>query len=59
MTNVARFTIGTDVTCGDETCGQLRRVIVEPIDRVGELPVGVRVGDLQRPDRMGQEGNVR
>lgn len=34
MTNVARFTIGTDVTCGDETCGQLRRVIVEPIDRV-------------------------
>jgi hypothetical protein len=34
MTNVASYTIGSDVTCDNEKCGQLSRVIVEPIDRV-------------------------
>lgn len=37
MTNVASaasYIIGSDVTCDNERCGQLSRVIVEPIDRV-------------------------
>ena len=35
MTNeTAQFTIGTDVRCDGEVCGQLRRVVIEPIDRV-------------------------
>ena len=35
MTNdTTLFAIGTDVQCGEEVCGQLRRVVVEPIDCV-------------------------
>ena len=34
MTNVSRFTIGSDVACDQEICGKLRRVVVEPADRV-------------------------
>jgi sporulation protein YlmC with PRC-barrel domain len=35
MTNdTLQFTIGSDVRCGAKICGQLRRVVIEPIDRV-------------------------
>lgn len=34
MTNLTQFTIGSDVACGDDVCGKLERVIVEPTDRV-------------------------
>lgn len=34
MTNLTQYTIGSEVACGDDVCGKLQRVIVEPIDRV-------------------------
>ncbi|HEV2635739.1 MAG TPA: PRC-barrel domain-containing protein [Actinocrinis sp.] len=30
MTNLTQFTIGSEVACGDEVCGKLQRVIVDP-----------------------------
>jgi len=34
MTNeTAQFTIGSEVLCGDRLCGELRRVVVDPISR--------------------------
>jgi hypothetical protein len=34
MTNLTRFTVGSEVACGNDVCGKLQRVIVEPLDRV-------------------------
>jgi sporulation protein YlmC with PRC-barrel domain len=31
MADTAEFTIGTEVTCGDEKCGKLTRVVLDPI----------------------------
>jgi hypothetical protein len=33
-TTTTRFTIGSKTTCSDGACGQLRRVVVEPVGRV-------------------------
>jgi hypothetical protein len=33
MTEVASFTMGSEVRCGDEVCGTLRRVVVDPVAR--------------------------
>lgn len=33
MSGSADFVIGTDVTCSDGACGELRRVVIDPVDR--------------------------
>ncbi len=33
MNEATRFTIGSDVSCSDGTCGELRRVVVDPVAR--------------------------
>jgi len=33
VSEATQFTIGSDVSCSDGTCGQLRRVVVDPIAR--------------------------
>jgi hypothetical protein len=38
------FTIGSDVFCSDGTCGELRRVVVDPVARV--LTHGSAAGHL-------------
>lgn len=34
MTHSTAFTIGSDVSCSDGRCGQLRRIVVDPVARV-------------------------
>jgi hypothetical protein len=34
MSDAAEYTIGTEVTCSDGTCGDLGRVVVDPVARV-------------------------
>ncbi|MBW4079359.1 MAG: PRC-barrel domain containing protein [Acidobacteria bacterium] len=34
MSEITEFTIGSDVTCSDGSCGELRRVVVDPVARV-------------------------
>ena len=51
MSATAEFIIGTEVTCDDGVCGELRRVIVDPIGRVVthlvvEPPHRVKLGHL-------------
>jgi len=49
----ARFTIGSEVHCEDGACGELRRVVVEPIDRVlTHLVVEPRHRHRQRSGRL-------
>lgn len=33
MANTTDFVIGSDVSCGDGACGQLRRVVIDPVAR--------------------------
>ncbi len=33
MSNIARYTIGADVTCSDGGCGNLSRVVIDPVAR--------------------------
>ena len=33
MSETTQFTIGSDVSCSDGTCGELRRVVVDPVAR--------------------------
>lgn len=33
VSQAAEFTIGSDVSCGDGDCGELRRVVVDPVAR--------------------------
>ncbi len=33
MSNIARYTIGADVTCSDGACGNLSRVVIDPVAR--------------------------
>ncbi len=41
MAETARFTIGAEVSCSDGTCGQVRRVVVDPVaEAVTHLVVG-------------------
>jgi hypothetical protein len=46
-----QFTIGSAVRCGDGACGQLRRVVIEPIDRVLTHLV-VKPDRRERPSRL-------
>lgn len=33
MSEIAYLTIGTEVSCGDGVCGQLARVVIDPVAR--------------------------
>jgi hypothetical protein len=33
VSDMAEYTIGTEVTCGDGVCGDLRRVVIDPVAR--------------------------
>jgi hypothetical protein len=46
-----QFTIGSAVLCSDGPCGQLRRVVIEPIDRVLTHLV-VKPDRRERPSRL-------
>ncbi len=34
MADVTKFIIGAEVTCSDGVCGEIRRVVIDPLDRV-------------------------
>ena len=41
MAETARFVIGAEVSCSDGSCGQVRRVVVDPVaEAVTHLVVG-------------------
>ena len=52
-----QFTIGSAVRCSDGACGQLRRVVIEPIDRVLTHLV-VKPDHRERPSRLVPVGVV-
>jgi hypothetical protein len=52
-----QFTIGSAVLCSDGACGQLRRVVIEPIDRVLTHLV-VKPDHRERPSRLVPVGVV-
>ena len=61
MSETTQFTIGSDVSCSDGTCGELRRVVVDPIARalthlVVEAKHGQGMGHLVPVDLVSSAG---
>ena len=61
MSASTEFIIGTEVTCTDGVCGELRRVIVDPIARVVthlvvEPPHRIKLGRLVPVDLVDTTG---
>jgi sporulation protein YlmC with PRC-barrel domain len=56
MSETTEFTLGSEVVCSDGECGELTRVVVDPVARMlTHLVVGGRLVPIELVDRTAQE----